>query len=351
VARSGIGVNVANDIRSTPRSCDRAGLLPDVDVSTCSIARSCLRPSPGTASAHRFGSRAFARRDWLRGRQIRTPLAGRRGHSSRRGVAGGYRAAPRCATVTSSYLSAPCPRLRYGNTEDSVFAGERSRALACTRPRTAPGRVGRLHQHLTQPASTQEVRAAVVASVAPQDNIFVTASKRRRRANRCGWTGAPSCDDSRRRRADDRRRRRIVTRFGRICSSGHDRRRLRHPTTFDCIIVDNERAGASSRRHHAGSDRVRRLVRRTAKLPATELLPPTHRSDAGPRLHSLGSCGNGGSVDGLVRRIKAECRRKNSRRRGDAVSPCVAPLARKSNRCIRFDAGGLRIAARLGLEW
>jgi BirA family biotin operon repressor/biotin-[acetyl-CoA-carboxylase] ligase len=77
----GIGINVANDI--PPELGDRAVALRDLrpnvrrlDVLD-GLVPALLRLTTHDARLTEFECAAFARRDWLRGRQIRAPLAGR----------------------------------------------------------------------------------------------------------------------------------------------------------------------------------------------------------------------------------------------------------------------------------
>jgi BirA family transcriptional regulator, biotin operon repressor / biotin---[acetyl-CoA-carboxylase] ligase len=77
----GIGINVANEI--PPELVERAVALREVrpDVRRIEVLDR-LVPALVRLTAHgsrltEFECAAFARRDWLRGRQIRTPLAGR----------------------------------------------------------------------------------------------------------------------------------------------------------------------------------------------------------------------------------------------------------------------------------
>lgn len=77
----GIGVNVANDIPAEldDRAVSLRALRPGVrriDVLD-QLVPSLLRLTTHDARLTEFEMAAFARRDWLRGRQIRTPLAGR----------------------------------------------------------------------------------------------------------------------------------------------------------------------------------------------------------------------------------------------------------------------------------
>lgn len=77
----GIGINVANDIPAelTDRAVALRELRPEVrriDVLD-RLVPPLLRLTTHEARLTEFECAAFARRDWLRGRQIRTPLAGR----------------------------------------------------------------------------------------------------------------------------------------------------------------------------------------------------------------------------------------------------------------------------------
>src|SRR5439155_2391 len=149
----------------------------------------------------------------------------------------------------SSYLSRPMLlAFDIGNTETTVglFAGDRLEAhwrLHSTPHRTPDEWAAAFTAHLTQAGhSTQEIRAAIVASVAPP----VTES---------------------------------------LCDG----------------IMPGVRTASDE------------LVRKTAKLPATELLPPTHaigrRTEDCIRVGVL--WGAADAVDGLVRRIMAEWPSRN----------------------------------------
>ena len=77
----GIGINVTNDIPAelTDRALALRELRPEVrriDVLD-RLVPPLLRLATHEARLTEFECAAFARRDWLRGRQIRTPLAGR----------------------------------------------------------------------------------------------------------------------------------------------------------------------------------------------------------------------------------------------------------------------------------
>lgn len=77
----GIGVNVANEVPAEldGRAITLRELLPDVrriDVLDRLIPP-LVRLTAHGAQLTEFECTAFARRDWLRGRQIRTPISGR----------------------------------------------------------------------------------------------------------------------------------------------------------------------------------------------------------------------------------------------------------------------------------
>src|SRR6266567_992493 len=202
--------------------------------------------------------------------------------------------------------------LDIGNTETTVglFAGDRLEAhwrLHSTPQRTPDEWAAALTAHLIQAGhSTQEVRAAIVASVAPQ----VTQSL---------------CDG-------------VVT-----------------ATTFDCITGDGRFIGGVIMPgiRTASDD----LVRKTAKLPATELTPPPRvigrRTEDCIRAGVL--WGTVDAVDGLVRRIKAEWPGKRTPQTiaTGGLAGLVAPLS-KEIESVHPDLTlvGLRLAAAaLGLAW
>ena len=201
-----------------------------------------------------------------------------------------------------------------GNTETTVglFAGDRLEAhwrLHSTPRRTPDEWAYALTAQLTQSGhSTQEIRAAIVASVAPQ----ITAN----------------------------------------LSDG-----VEAATTFDCITVDRAVrfiGGVIMPGLRTASDE---LVRKTAKLPATELTPPTRaigrRTEDCIRVGVL--WGTADAVDGLVRRIKAEWPSKTRPMvvATGGLASLVVPLC-KEIESVHADLTliGLRIAASaLGLKW
>ena len=257
-----------------------------------------------------------------------------------------------------------------GNTETTVglFAGDRLEAhwrLHSTPQRTPDEWASAFTAHLTQAGhSTQEIRAAIVASVAPQ----ITQSL-------CdGITAATTRDPV---RVDARSTLPIVLDVDEPLTVGADRIvntlaaaelfkkdtivvDFGTATTFDCITVDGGRGGG---RFIGGvimpglrtaSDE---LVRKTAKLPATELLPPTHaigrRTEDCIRVGVL--WGTADAIDGLVRRIKAEWPSKQQPLvvATGGLAVLVAPLC-KEIESVHADLTliGLRIAAAaLGLKW
>jgi len=257
-----------------------------------------------------------------------------------------------------------------GNTETTVglFAGDRLEAhwrLHSTPQRTPDEWASAFTAHLTQAGhSTQEIRAAIVASVAPQ----ITQSL-------CdGITAATTRDPV---RVDARSTLPIVLDVDEPLTVGADRIvntlaaaelfkkdtivvDFGTATTFDCITVDGDRGGG---RFIGGvimpglrtaSDE---LVRKTAKLPATELLPPTHaigrRTEDCIRVGVL--WGTADAIDGLVRRIKAEWPSKQQPLvvATGGLAVLVAPLC-KEIESVHADLTliGLRIAAAaLGLKW
>lgn len=126
-------------------------------------------------------------------------------------------------------------------------------------------------------------------------------------------------------------------------------------TTFDCITADGRFIGGAIMPGLRTS--ADQLTRRAAKLPATELEPPTRA--IGRRTEECIQAGvlfgSADSVDGMVRRIRAEWPTDGTPRAvaTGGLARLVAPL------CTEIDAvdfeltlNGLRIAARhLGLAW
>jgi type III pantothenate kinase len=256
-----------------------------------------------------------------------------------------------------------------GNTETTIglFAGDRLEAhwrLHTTSHRTPDEWASAFTAHLTQAGhSTQEIRAAIVASVAPQ----VTNSL-------CdGVEGATTHKPV---RVDGRSKLPLVLDVDEPMTVGADRIvntlaaaqlfkqdtivvDFGTATTFDCILVANDGAGrfiggVIMPGVRTASDE---LVRKTAKLPATELLPPAHaigrRTEDCIRVGVL--WGTADAVDGLVRRIKTEWPSKSQPTvvATGGLAVLVAPLC-KEIESVHSDLTlvGLRIAAAaLGLQW
>jgi len=255
--------------------------------------------------------------------------------------------------------------LDIGNTETTVglFAGDRLEGhwrLHTTPQRTPDEWASALTAYLTQAGhSTQEVRAAIVASVAPQ----VTQSL-------CeGIVGATTREPT---QVDGRSKLPITLDVDEPLTVGADRivntlaasqlfKRdtivvdFGTATTFDCITGDGRFIGGVIMPgiRTASDD----LVRKTAKLPATELTPPPsvigRRTEDCIRAGVL--WGTTDAVDGLVRRIKAEWPGKKSPLTiaTGGLAGLVAPLS-KEIESVHPDLTlvGLRLAATaLGLAW
>ena len=252
-----------------------------------------------------------------------------------------------------------------GNTETTVglFANDRLEAhwrLHSTPQRTPDEWSAAFTAHLTQAGhSTQEIRAAIVASVAPQ----VTQSL-------CdGIVGATTREPV---RVDARSKLPIVLDVEEPLTVGADRIvntlaavqlfkkdtivvDFGTATTFDCITADGRFIGGVIMPGlRTASDE---LVRKTAKLPATELTPPTHaigrRTEDCIRAGVL--WGAADAVDGMVRRIKAEWPSKTPPMvvGTGGLAGLVAPMCREIE-SVHPDLTlvGLRIAATaLGLKW
>lgn len=255
--------------------------------------------------------------------------------------------------------------LDIGNTETTVglFAGDRLEGhwrLHTTPERTPDEWAAALTAYLTQAGhSTQEVRAAIVASVAPHitqslcEGIAVATTREPVRVDaRSKLPIVLDVDEPMTVGAD-----RIVN----TLAASHLFKRdtivvdFGTATTFDCIIGDGRFIGGviMPGLRTASDD----LVRKTAKLPATELLPPTHaigrRTEDCIRVGVL--WGTADAVDGLVRRIKAEWPTKTRPQTiaTGGLASLVSPLC-KEIEAVHPDLTliGLRIAAAaLGLKW
>jgi len=255
--------------------------------------------------------------------------------------------------------------LDVGNTETTVglFDGDRLDTvwrLTTTAQRTPDEWASALTAYLTQAGhSTQEVRAAIVASVAPQVTQSlcegITVATTRTPVLVDGRSKLPitlDVDEPLTVGADRIvntlaasqlfKRDTIVVDFGTA-------------TTFDCITGDGRFIGGVIMPgiRTASDD----LVRKTAKLPATELTPPARvigrRTEDCIRAGVL--WGTADAVDGLVRRIKAEWPGKETPQTvaTGGLAGLVAPLC-KEIESVHPDLTlvGLRLAAAaLGLAW
>ena len=126
-------------------------------------------------------------------------------------------------------------------------------------------------------------------------------------------------------------------------------------TTFDCITADGRFiGGVIAPGILTASDN---LIRRTAKLPATELVPPAkvigRRTEDCIRAGVL--YGAADAADGIVRRIKAEWPGKAAPLvvATGGLATLIAPLSKEIEKVEPFlTLTGLRIAAgHLGLKW
>ncbi|HEX4575279.1 MAG TPA: type III pantothenate kinase [Gemmatimonadales bacterium] len=255
--------------------------------------------------------------------------------------------------------------ININNTETKVglFRGDSLEAhwrLTTTPQRTPDEWAATLTAYLAQAGrSTQEVRAAVVASVVPPVTQGVCEAVER------ATTVVP-------RIVDGHSALPITLAVDEPLQVGADRilntlaaATLFHrdtivvdfgtATTFDCITSDGRFVGGVIMPGiRTASDA---LIRGTAKLPATELTPPAHvigrRTDEAIRAGVL--LGTADAVDGIVRRIKAEWPNGKTPQviATGGLASLVAPLAREIE-SVHPDLTltGLRIAATaLGLEW
>ncbi len=252
-----------------------------------------------------------------------------------------------------------------GNTEITVglFRGERLAVvwrLTTVAPRTPDEWTATLITHLVNAGhSTDEVRAAVQASVAPAVTEAFALGVQQATGLRPVMIDAGSklpivleVDEPLTVGADRvvntlaacelYRRDTIVVDYGTA-------------TTFDCVTADGKFIGGVIA--PGVQTAAENLTRRAAKLPATELLPPSRvigrRTEDCIRSGVL--FGAAEVTDGIVRRIKAEWpggAKPLVVGTGGLVS-LVAPLSREIDQIERdLTLQGLRIAARhLGLVW
>ena len=257
--------------------------------------------------------------------------------------------------------------LDIGNTETTVGLFERDRLVGHWRLTTTTARTpdewgAVLSTYLTNAGhSPSGIRAAVVASVAPlvTQNVCNAVST---------ITGIPPCQ------VDGRSALPIVLDVEEPLTVGADRimntLAAAHlferdtivvdfgtATTFDCITADAHFIGGVIMPGiRTASDE---LVRRTAKLPATELTPPERvigrRTEECIRSGVI--WGTVDAVDGLIRRIREEWPSSDDPRplvvATGGLAPLVAPLT-KEVETVQPDLTlvGLRLAAEaLGLGW
>jgi type III pantothenate kinase len=252
-----------------------------------------------------------------------------------------------------------------GNTEITVglFAGDRLAShwrWTTTANRTPDEWAAATTMHLVQAGhSTSEVRAAVQASVAPAVTEALADGVRQSTGQRPLSVGAGSklpirldVDEPMTVGADRvvntlaaielYRRDTVVVDFGTA-------------TTFDCIVADGRFiGGVIAPGILTGSDN---LIRRTAKLPATELVAPSRaigrRTEECIRAGVL--FGAADATDGIVRRIKAEWPGKAAPLivATGGLANLVAPLSKEIEKVEPYlTLTGLRIAAgHLGLAW
>jgi type III pantothenate kinase len=261
--------------------------------------------------------------------------------------------------------------LDIGNTETTLglFRGDRLEnywRLTTTPQRTPDEWAAAITSYLTHAGrSTQEVRAAAIASVAPTVTQSVCEGVERATTVKAvvvdGRSKLPitlAVDEPLTVGAD-----RIVNTLAAAQLFGQDTIVVDFgtATTFDCITVDG---GKGKGGHFIGGvimPGVRTasddLVRKTAKLPATELTPPERvigrRTEDCIRAGVL--WGTTDAVDGLVRRIKAEWPGGKTPKvvATGGLAGLIAPLSREIG-SVHPDLTlvGLRYAAAaLGLTW
>ena len=255
--------------------------------------------------------------------------------------------------------------LDVGNTETTVglFDGDRLDTvwrLTTTAQRTPDEWATLLTSHLSHAGrSTEEVRAAIVASVAPPVTQDLCAGVQRATGRSPVLVDARSplpirldVDEPLTVGAD-----RIINTLAasRLYDSDVIVVDFGTATTFDCITRDGRFIGGVIMPGlRTAADE---LVRRTAKLPATELVPPERvigrRTEECIRAGVL--LGTADAVDGIVRRIKAEWPGGGRPRviATGGLAAAVRPLCREIE-AVDPDLTlvGLRIAAgALGLTW
>jgi type III pantothenate kinase len=255
--------------------------------------------------------------------------------------------------------------LDVGNTETTLglFEGDTLGAhwrLTTTPSRTADEWAAAITSYLTQAGlSTQEVRAAILASVVPPVTQSVCEAVAR------ATTITPHVVDARSRlpiRLDvDEPLTVGADRIVNTLAASHLLHRdtivvdFGTATTFDCITADGRFIGGVIMPGvRTASDN---LIRQTAKLPATELTPPERvigrRTEDCIRSGVL--WGTADAVDGLVRRIRAEWPDDGTPRAiaTGGLASLIVPLTREIEAVYPdLTLTGLELAARaLGLTW
>ena len=257
--------------------------------------------------------------------------------------------------------------LDVGNTETTLglFRGERLENLwrLTTTPQRTPDEWGAaITSYLTQAGrSTQEVRAAAIASVAPTVTQAVSEGVERATTVKPvivdGHSKLPITLDV---------EEPLTVGADRIVNTLAASQLFKQDTvvvdfgtatTFDCITADGRFIGGVIMPgvRTASDD----LVRKTAKLPATELTPPKRvigrRTEECIRSGVL--WGTTDAVDGLVRRIKAEWPTSGGKKlkvvATGGLAALIAPLSQEIE-SVHPDLTlvGLRFAAQaLGLKW
>jgi type III pantothenate kinase len=259
--------------------------------------------------------------------------------------------------------------LDIGNTETTIGLFQRQQLCGSWRLTTTPSRTpdewaSALTAYLAQAGhSTQEIRAAILASVVPQ--VTLTISE----AVELATTVRPVVVDGRSPlpiRLDVAEP--LTVGADRIVNTLAAAQLFKADTvvvdfgtatTFDCITADARFIGGVIMPGiRTAADE---LVRRTAKLPATELSPPSQvigkRTEDCIRSGVL--FGTTDAVDGLIRRIRAEwpgARAGGAAPRAIAtggLAGLIAPLSREIESVYPdLTLTGLRFAATaLGLTW
>ena len=252
-----------------------------------------------------------------------------------------------------------------GNTEITIglFAGERIAAhwrLTTVANRTPDEWAATMTAHLVQAGhSSNEVRAAVQASVAPGVTEALAEGIRQSTGQRPVTVGAASrlpikldVEEPMTVGAD-----RVVNTLAAVALYQRDTVVVDFgtATTFDCITADGRFiGGVIAPGILTAADN---LIKRTAKLPATELVAPAkvigRRTEECIRAGVL--FGAADAADGIVRRIKAEWPGKSVPYvvATGGLASMIVPLSKEIEKVDPYlTLTGLRLAAaHLGLKW